>query len=37
MKKLVFIIEDDLTQQKILQVHFEQALGSYKVRCFPDP
>lgn len=37
MKKLVFIIEDDLTQQKILQVHFEQALGSYTVRCFADP
>jgi FixJ family two-component response regulator len=36
MKKLVFIIEDDLVQQKILQVHFEQALG-YTVRCFADP
>ncbi len=37
MKKLVFIIEDDLSQQKMLQVHFEQALGSYTVRCFADP
>jgi len=37
MKKLVFIIEDDLAQQKMLQVHFEQALGSYIVRCFADP
>ena len=37
MKKLVFIIEDDLAQQKMLQVHFEQALGSYTVRCFSDP
>lgn len=37
MKKLVFIVEDDLAQQKMLQVHFEQALGSYTVRCFADP
>jgi FixJ family two-component response regulator len=37
MKKLVFIIEDDLAQQKMLQVHFEEALGSYTVRCFADP
>ena len=37
MKKLVFIVEDDLTQQKMLQVHFEESLGSYTVRCFADP
>ncbi|HLZ17880.1 MAG TPA: response regulator [Cyclobacteriaceae bacterium] len=37
MKKLVFIVEDDLAQQKMLQVHFEEALGSYTVRCFADP
>lgn len=37
MKKLVFIIEDDLAQQKMLQVHFEEALGSYQVRCFSNP
>jgi len=37
MKKLVFIIEDDLAQQKMLQVHFEEALGSYEVRCFSNP
>jgi FixJ family two-component response regulator len=37
MKKLVFIIEDDLAQQKMLQVHFEEALGSYTVHCFADP
>jgi FixJ family two-component response regulator len=37
MKKLVFIVEDDLTQQKMLQVHFEEALGSYAVRCFANP
>ena len=37
MKKLVFIIEDDLSQQKMLQVHFEEALGTYEVRCFSNP
>ena len=37
MKKLVFIIEDDLAQQKLLQVHFEKALGSCEVRCFSNP
>jgi len=37
MKKLVFIIEDDMAQQKMLQVHFEEALGSYHVRCFSSP
>jgi DNA-binding NtrC family response regulator len=37
MKKLVFIIEDDITQQKMLQVHFEESLGSYEVRCFSNP
>jgi len=37
MKKLVFIIEDDLAQQKMLQVHFEESLGSYEVRSFSDP
>ncbi|MBS1507603.1 MAG: response regulator [Bacteroidetes bacterium] len=37
MEKLVFIIEDDLAQQKMLQFHFEQMLGSYVVRCFVHP
>ena len=37
MKKLVFIIEVDLAQQKMLQVHFEEALGAYEVRCFANP
>lgn len=37
MEKLVFIIEDDLAQQKMLQYHFEQMLGSYRVRCFAHP
>ena len=37
MKKLIFIIEDDLVQQKMLRFHFEESLGSYTVRCFSDP
>ena len=37
MKKLVFIIEDDLVQQKMLQVHFEQMLGNYTARTFSNP
>src|SRR5690606_12077003 len=34
---LVFIIEDDLVQQKMLQVHFEDMLGNYTARTFSDP
>ena len=37
MKKLVFIIEDDLVQQKMLQVHFEQVLANYTARTFANP
>jgi len=37
MEKLVFIIEDDLVQQRMLQHHFEKMLGSYVVRCFTNP
>lgn len=37
MKKLVFIVEDNPVQQKILQVHFEQMLGNYTVRVFSNP
>ena len=37
MKKLVFIVEDDLVQQKILQHHFEELLGNYTVKTFADP
>ena len=37
MKKLVFIIEDDLVQQKMLQVHFEQILANYTARTFSNP
>jgi DNA-binding response OmpR family regulator len=37
MKKLVFIVEDNLVQQKILKVHFEEMLGDYMVQTFTDP
>jgi DNA-binding NarL/FixJ family response regulator len=37
MKKLVFIVEDNPVQQKMLQVHFEQMLGEYAVRTFDNP
>jgi len=37
MKKLVFIVEDNLVQQKMLQVHFEETLGDYTVRTFDHP
>lgn len=37
MKKLVFIVEDNPIQQKLLQVHFEEMLGNYEVKTFTDP
>ncbi len=37
MSKLVFIVEDNLAQQKMLQVHFEEMLGNYQVRTFANP
>ncbi len=37
MKNLVFIVEDDITQQKLLCHPFEKALGSYEVNCFTHP
>ncbi|HEY9487325.1 MAG TPA: response regulator [Chryseosolibacter sp.] len=37
MKKLVFIIEDDIVQQKMLQVHFEDMLGNYTALTFSNP
>jgi DNA-binding NtrC family response regulator len=37
MSKLVFIVEDDLVQQKMLQHHFEEMLGNYTVKTFTDP
>lgn len=36
-KKLVFVVEDNPAQQKMLQVHFEETLGNYDVRIFPSP
>ena len=37
MKNLVFIVEDNPVQQKMLQVHFEETLGNYTVKSFSDP
>jgi CheY-like chemotaxis protein len=37
MKKLVFIVEDNPVQQKMLQVHFENMLGDYSVKTFSKP
>lgn len=37
MKKLIFVVEDNPIQQKLLQVHFEEMLGNYEVRTFSDP
>src|SRR5688572_7421004 len=37
MKNIVYIVEDNLVQQKMLQVHFEQMLGNYTVRTFANP
>lgn len=36
-KKLVFVVEDNPVQQKQLQVHFEETLGEFAVRIFPNP
>lgn len=36
-KKLVFVVEDNPVQQKMLQMHFEQMLGNYIVRTFTNP
>ena len=37
MKNLVYIVEDNPVQQKMLQVHFEERLGNYTVRTFSHP
>jgi CheY-like chemotaxis protein len=37
MKNLVFIVEDNPAQQKMLRVHFEEMLGAYSVKTFSDP
>jgi DNA-binding response OmpR family regulator len=36
-KKLVFVVEDNPVQQKLLQVHFEETLGEFEVRIFSNP
>lgn len=36
-KKLVFIVEDNPHEQKVLKVHFEEILGAYQVRQFTSP
>jgi CheY-like chemotaxis protein len=36
-KNLVFIVEDNPVQQKMLKVHFEETLGSYTVKTFTNP
>ena len=33
----VFIVEDDPIQQKVLQRHFENMVGDFKVRTFSNP
>jgi CheY-like chemotaxis protein len=37
LKNLVFIVEDNPVQQKMLKVHFEEALGNYEVKTFSNP
>ena len=37
MSKLVFVVEDNPVQQKMLKVHFEEMLGTYTVNTFSDP
>lgn len=36
-KRMVFIVEDNPHQQKVLQVHFRETLGNYEVRTFNNP
>ncbi len=37
MKNLVFVVEDNPVQQKMLQVHFEEVLNNYAVKTFSNP
>jgi len=37
MKNLVFIVEDNPVQQKMLRVHFEEVLNDYAVKTFSNP
>lgn len=36
-KKIVFVVEDNPHEQRVLQVHFEETLGAYQVRTFASP
>jgi len=36
-KKLVFIVEDNRHQQRMLEVHFKEILGDYDVKTFDTP
>lgn len=36
-KKIVFVVEDNPHEQKVLRVHFEEILGAYQVRTFTSP
>lgn len=37
MNILVFIVEDNPADQKVLELHFKQMLGDYTVRTFSNP
>ena len=37
MSNLIFIVEDNVVQQKLMKVHFEEILGNYTVRAFENP
>lgn len=37
MNKLVFIVEDNPADQKVLELHFKQTLGDYTVRTYSHP
>ena len=37
MNKLVFIVEDNPVDQKVLELHFKQTLGDYAVKTFSNP
>lgn len=37
VKNLVFIVEDNPVQQKMLKAHFEEVLNNYSVRTFSSP
>lgn len=36
-KKLVFVVEDNKYQQKMLEVHLKEILGEYEVKTFGNP